>query len=147
YNLTVPPGLFTLLAARLIGASAIVSLNDINIPGQTVSRSILNRFDFWLHRKLIPHFDGHIAVSDAIMQDFLPGHDYIRGGGGVASSVFDAAATAVTRSDGEPFTITFAGSLDPVNGIDILLDAFSLLEGDGYRLVIAGWGPQEGAVK
>jgi glycosyltransferase involved in cell wall biosynthesis len=146
YNLTVPPGVFTLLAAKLIGATAIVSLNDINIPGQTVSNSLLNRLDFWLNRKLIPQFDGHIAVSDAIMQDFFPGREYVRVEGGVQSVLFDTPPISAS-SKGQPFTITFAGSLDPVNGIGILLEAFSKLESSDYRLLIAGWGPQEEAVK
>lgn len=148
YNLTVPPGLFTLLATRLIGASAVVSLNDINIPGQTIPHSVLNRLDFWLQRKLIPRFDGHIVVTDAIMRDFVPGRAYLRVEGGVAPVLFETVAPSPSARTGcAPFTVAFAGSLDPVNGIDILLEAFSQLQGDGYRLVIAGWGPEEGAVR
>ena len=147
YNLTVPPALFTLAASKAIGASTIIELNDINVPGQTLPDSFLNRLDFWLHRKLIPHFDGHITVSDSIMQDFMPNSDYIRVEGGVATKLLEGAAdNSQLKASGNQFTVAFAGSLDPVNGIDILLDAFSQL-GRGYRLVIAGWGPQEDVVR
>jgi glycosyltransferase involved in cell wall biosynthesis len=149
FNLTVPPGMFTLLAARLIGASAIVFLNDINVPGETVSDSFLNRFDFWLHRKLIPRFDGHIAVSDAIMRDFAPGRPYLRLEGGVAEGLLSEFASDLSLLGGkdEGFVVLFAGSLDAVNGIDIILEAFSQLHGGNYRLMIAGAGPLEESVK
>jgi len=35
YNLTVPPGLFTIVGAKLIGAKSVVALCDIDVPGQT----------------------------------------------------------------------------------------------------------------
>jgi glycosyltransferase involved in cell wall biosynthesis len=149
YNLTVPPGLFTLIGARMIGAKAAVSLYDINVPGQTVPDTLLNRFDFWLHKRLIRRFDCRIAISDAIMRDFAPGKSYLRVEGGVSEAVFaqtEASSHAETTKD-KPFVIMFAGSLDSVNGIDLILSAFAKLEGDQYRLVIAGAGPQEADVR
>jgi glycosyltransferase involved in cell wall biosynthesis len=144
YNLTVPPGLFTWLASRLISAKAVVSFNDINVPGQTVPDSAVNKLDFWLQKKLAPRFDGHVAVSDAIMQDLLPGKPYIRMEGAVSDEVF---APRQPVNKGDRFRIVFAGSLDAVNGVEILLEAFSQLRGSHYELVIAGWGPQEALVR
>jgi len=145
FNLSVPPGLFTLLAARLIGAKAMVSLNDINEPGQTVPPTLVNRVDFWLHKWLVPRFDGHVVVSDLIMDDFAPGRPYIRIEGGIRSEILDRTSDTFKpkKEKNAPFVIVSAGSLDEANGVLILLEAFTLLAGEQYRLHIAGRGPLE----
>ena len=149
YNLTVPPGLFTLLGARLINAKAVVSLCDINVPGETVPAEWFYRFDYWLQRKLIPRFDGHCVAADAMAQEFIPGRPYLRLEGGVGRDVF--AGTRLWLDDGEnqnaPFVVAAAGTLNEANGLPVLLKAFSLLEGDRYRLRIAGGGPLERQVR
>ena len=43
--------------------------------------------------------------------------------------------------------ITATGTLNEANGVPILLKAFSLLEGEGYRLCMAGRGPLEELVR
>ena len=149
YNLTVPPGLFTLLGARLIGAKTVVSLCDINVPGETVPADWFYRFDYWLQRKLIPRFDGHCVAADAMAQEFIPGRPYLRLEGGVRRDVF--ARTRLRLDGGEdqnaPFVVAAAGTLSEANGLLVLLKAFSLLEGDRYRLHIAGRGPLERQVR
>jgi hypothetical protein len=72
YNLTVPPVIFTLLAARLIGAKVLASLVDINEPGHTVPDKCFYRLDYGLHRQLIPKLDGRIVIADQVMTDFVP---------------------------------------------------------------------------
>ena len=67
FNLSVPPALFTLLGACCIGARAVASVNDVNIPGATVPRTWQWRLDFLLHRFLLPRFDALVAVSDAMV--------------------------------------------------------------------------------
>ena len=148
FNLTVPPGIFTLAGARLIGAKAVVSLNDINKPGHTVPDTLFNRLDFKMQRKLIPLFDGHIAVADNIMRDFAPNRPYVRIEGGITDDVIGRlAATDGSAKDYGTFTIVSAGSLDEANGFRVLLEAFALLDGDSYRLCIAGCGPLEEEIK
>ena len=73
YNLSVPPGVFTWIAARLVGAKAVAMVYDVEIPGQTVPRSIRRRIDLWLHRWILPRYDGIVSISDAIVRDFAPG--------------------------------------------------------------------------
>jgi glycosyltransferase involved in cell wall biosynthesis len=149
YNLTVPPGLFTLVGARLIRAKTVVSLCDINVPGETVPAKWLYRFDYWLQRKLIPRFDGHCVAADAMAQEFIPGRPYLRLEGGVRSDVF--AGTRLRLDGGEnqnaPFVVAAAGTLNEANGLPVLLKAFSLLEGERYRLRIAGGGALERQVR
>jgi glycosyltransferase involved in cell wall biosynthesis len=145
FNLTVPPGLFTLAAARLIGAKVVAHLNDINIPGETVPNSTFFRLDYELQRWLMPRFDGLVVVSDAIIRDFSLHAPHIRVEGGVIESAFPTAAAR--RIDSASFVMVAAGSLDEANGFIVLLAAFCKLSGTHYRLRIAGAGPLEAEVR
>jgi glycosyltransferase involved in cell wall biosynthesis len=148
YNLSVPPGAFTLLAARLIRAKTVVSLCDIEVPGETVPGGPYWKFDHALQRRLIPRFDGHTVASQAIADDFLRGRSALRLEGGVSDKLLDQTANAAPplqsmRRDPREFVIVIAGQLGELNGIPLLLDAFSRLRGDHFRLRIAGAGPLE----
>ncbi len=149
YNVSVPPGIFTWAAAKLIGAKAVAMIYDVEIPGQTVPWSVRRCIDLWLHKWVLPRFDGIISISDAIAQDLTPGHHYLRVEGGIRQEAIEQTAHLASRSgvDNAPFTIVSAGSLDEPNGVSLLLDAFARLPGDGYRLKIAGRGPLESKVK
>jgi glycosyltransferase involved in cell wall biosynthesis len=149
YNLTVPPGMFTLLGAWLIGAKTVVSLCDINVPGETAPMGWPWRLDYWLQRRLIPHFDGHVVASDAIAREFLPGSPYLRLEGGIRDEMLGTSHDRhrVNEVSGKPFVITAAGAVNEANGILLLLQAFSMLQGDQYRLCIAGGGPLEAKVR
>ena len=150
YNLTVPPGLFTLIGAKLIGAKAVVALCDIDVPGQTVPPGFIWRLNYWMQKRLIPLFDGHIVAADAIAQDFLVDRPYVRVEGGISEQSTSSGGDDVIDSgmiSDRPFRIGFAGRLDETNGVPSLLEAFSLLVGDKYRLRIAGRGPLEGRVR
>src|SRR5437879_980861 len=71
YNLSVPPGLFTWIGARLARAKAVAFVNDVYVSGVTVPGSTLRRIDVWLQRWILPRFDGHLVVSDHIAADFF----------------------------------------------------------------------------
>ena len=43
--------------------------------------------------------------------------------------------------DGRPFTVGYIGRLVPSKGVHVLIDAMSGLENEGWRLLIAGYGP------
>jgi glycosyltransferase involved in cell wall biosynthesis len=149
YNLTVPPGLFTLLAARLIGAKSVVALCDIDVPGQTVPSGLIWRLNYRMQKWLIPRFDGHIVAAEAIALDFLANRPYVRVEGGISeqSVSFTGEVTDPGVISARPFRVGYAGRIDETNGIPTLLKAFSLLEGDQYRLRIAGGGPLEREVR
>ena len=149
FNLTEPPGLFSLISARLIRAKAIASINDINVPGETVPASLSRRLDFWLQKKLIPRFDGLVVVNRRIVEDFAPQTPFIRIEGGMPTPVLQRAVNISANSPrfGVPFTVAATGTLNETNGFLDILKAFSLLSGDGYRLCIAGTGPLEGVIK
>jgi glycosyltransferase involved in cell wall biosynthesis len=144
YNLSVPPGLLTLVAARLCGAKLVAALCDINIPGETVPPTWWHRVDYWLHRFVLPRLDGIVTITDSIVEDFAPRVPSLRLEGGVAPEAIRPVRHQ--RSGPEPFVIVAAGTLNAANGTQLILDAFRLLSGDGYRLRMAGDGPLRSAV-
>jgi glycosyltransferase involved in cell wall biosynthesis len=149
YNLSVPPGIFTLLGARLAGAKAVVSVNDIYVSGKTVRPSVLRRIDVRLQRWLLPRFDGHLAVSDQIAADFFPGRSYVRVEGGV-DDVFLERTRRTDNTPGEavaPFVMAYAGEVDRTNGIPLLLEALHIAQRDDFKLRIAGSGPLRSSVE
>jgi glycosyltransferase involved in cell wall biosynthesis len=146
FNLTVPPAIFTLLAARLIRARAIASVNDINVPGETVPPTWMWRFDYFLHKLLLPRFDGLVVVSSAIIDDFAPHVRHVRVEGGIVPEMLPPLP------DTEPvprnlFKVVFAGAMEPVNGVEVMLQAISRIKGEHYRFVFAGSGTLSGAVR
>jgi glycosyltransferase involved in cell wall biosynthesis len=151
YNLSVPPGAFIFLAARLIRAKAVVSLCDIEVPGETVPDGAYWKWDQRLQRRLIPRFDGHTVASQAIADDFLRGRGSLRLEGGVSAELLEQTAnlvpTAGARRDSREFVIVAAGQLSELNGIPLLLEAFSRLGDDRFRLRIAGAGALEPEVR
>ena len=146
FNLTEPMGLFTLLAARLIGAKAVVSVNDVNVPGEAVPATLFHRFDFWLQKKLIPHFDGLVVVNTRIVEDMAPDVPFVHVAGGVSEEILRRSFDHRGEPDA-PFTIVSTGSLSEHNGFEDLLQAFSLLRGNSYRLRIAGKGELESRIR
>ncbi|MEO7189965.1 MAG: glycosyltransferase [Vicinamibacterales bacterium] len=139
-NLTMPPGLAVLVGARLIGAKATVSVLDIFRPGGIVPDRFYWRVDYWLQRHLIPKFDGHAVVSEAIVEDFLPGRRVCRIEGGIRPDDFGAETRPEAPTTPSLFRAVLAGTLDVHNGVELALDAFSRLPQDGYELVVAGSG-------
>jgi len=150
-NLSTPPGIFILIGAWLIRAKAVVALCDISIPGETTPRGLYWKLDYWMHRHLIRHFDGHVVVSDAIARDFLDGKPHLRLEGGIREDFLERTnrriAPEANPNSEKLFVIAAAGCLNEINGLPLLLEAFSLLQGDHFRLRIAGWGPLEQQVR
>jgi len=94
--------------------------------------------DYWQQRFAIPRFDGHTVVTQAIATDLLAGHRVLRLEGGV-----DDEPDLYRALSRDYSTVTVAGRLDHLNGIDLVLDAFRLLSRSDLRLKIAGAGPLE----
>jgi glycosyltransferase involved in cell wall biosynthesis len=142
YNLTVPPGIFTLLGAWLIRAKSVVAIYDINVPGHTVQNSLWRRIDYRLQRWLLPRCDGHVSAADGIMQEFAPNRHYLLLEGGVSQNTLERFRSAPKKdmADGT-FTIVAGGTLNEGHGIPEILKAFSMINGDSYRLFITGDGP------
>ncbi len=146
-NLTMPPGPFLLLAARLIGAKATVSVLEVVEPGGIVPDRFFNRLDFWMTRRTMPRFDGHMVASQAIGDDFIPGRPVCRIEGGIQPGDFlTSPAPRSQPLNGQPFRVVLSGALVPYNGVLLALDAFELIP-EGFELIIAGTGPLEAVVR
>jgi len=149
YNISVPPGIFVVLGAWLTKSKCVAMIYDLYVPSETAPATFFNKVDFWLHKKTLPLFDGLVVITDAISEDFAPGVPSLRVEGGISSDLveqFSAIESEVTRNE-SIFSIVAVGSLDDVNGFREILDAFKLLQGDRYRLEIAGAGPLESIVR
>lgn len=138
-NLSMPPGLFVWLVARLTGTRTLVSVNDIVTPGGVVPHTLFRKLDFALHRWLLPRFDGWMVVSRAIAQDFLPGRSVCLIEGGVSPEPFAIAPADRDAAAPGVFRIVLAGSLESFNGVELALDAMAHLP-EGYQLIVAGKG-------
>jgi glycosyltransferase involved in cell wall biosynthesis len=148
YNLSVPPAALTLLAARLVKAKAVASVNDVNVPGQTVPTTPLFRVDFALQRWLMPRFDGHLVVADRIARDFFPGRRYVRIEGGVDREFLESTERDGASSPADwPLVLAFAGTLNEVNGVPLILGAMQRLRDTNLQLRIAGGGPLQEMVR
>jgi glycosyltransferase involved in cell wall biosynthesis len=148
YNLSVPPAALTLFAARLVRAKAVVSVNDVNVPGETVPTTALFRLDFALQRWLMPRFDGHLVVADRIARDFFPGRRYVRIEGGVDREFLESTQRGGASSAGDgPVVLAFAGTLNEVNGVPLILGAMQRLRNTNLQLRIAGGGPLQQMVR
>ena len=143
YNISVPPLLFTLAAARLLGTKVLLFIGDVNIPGETVPDTLFYRIDARLQTGLLRYVAGSVVVSDRIAIDLLPGRPYIRLDGGADGSLIEATGRfqKEDRATDGHFTIAATGYLSEFNGFHELLSAFSNLKGPKYQLVIAGGGP------
>ena len=145
YNLTVPPGIFVWTAARLSGSQVVGLICDIEVPGQTAPDTLWRRMDYRLQRWLIPRLDAAVVVADAITDDFARGIPTLLMEGGLRPEVLERASRRVGRDDGR-ITIGVACRLDQTNGVDTILQAFSLLD-ERFSLRIAGHGPLEAEVR
>ncbi len=149
FNITVPPGIFILLIKRIIRAKAVGMIYDINVPGQTVPRTLYWKMDFWQHKIILKKYDGLVVINSKIIEDFAPRIPYVQIEGGVneddQSGYLKMRRTEKREEEG--LKIAVAGSLKEANGIREILSAFALLEGERYRLYIAGRGVLENEVR
>lgn len=139
-NVHMPPGLITLLAARLAGARISASVLDVFQPGLNVPDRWRWHLDLLLQRHAIRRLDGVMVVSPAIAEDFTrPDQPVCLIEGGVGERWL-RPLPARPRPASAPFTAAFAGSLEPINCIRWMLDTMDLLPEEGFRLLLAGDG-------
>ncbi len=148
YNTNSPHGLPVLAAARLTGTRVVAWMMDMMVPGHGIGSSWLRKLDFRLQAWALRHMDGLVVSTRQIADDFAPRVPCIQMDGTIAEEVADllqSVPPTVPDRDNVS-TILYAGTLDETRGIDLLLRAFQLLEGSGYRLVVTGRGPLESQV-
>lgn len=146
YNVQNPPGLAGVLAARLTGAHTVAVAADVQIPGSgLVPDTWLRRVEFALQRATLPRVHGLVVLTDRIGADFAPRVPSMLMEGAALDAASPAPAGAPCPQ--APFTLMYAGGLNELKGVPLLLEAFARLPGPGYRLWITGVGPLRGEVE
>jgi len=139
YNLSYPPGVFIYLAARLTGAAVVPILFDVGWPIGSDLDSFSQRIIYSMTKWLIPRVEGRVVITESIARDLAPGKHFLHVDGGIDPREVYLPPPRVT-SERRELVLGYAGSLWPINGIDIMLEAMRGIEDPGVRLRIAGGG-------
>jgi glycosyltransferase involved in cell wall biosynthesis len=142
YNLYTPPILFGFLAARLTGSKLVPVLFDMGMPPGDLGRlrMTIYRCVEWIARKMVPRFDGRIVITDRIAEDYAKGRHALVVDGGITESV-SSRLFPLSRAAGgemEKFRMLCAGTLWPGNGVELLLEAMTLIPDQDIELWFAG---------
>ncbi len=151
YNVYPPMSLPVLLATWLFGGRAIALVLDFphNLSFEFVGlRGLLQKMDVFLERRCLSRFSGLIALTQYVAKDFAPDCPSLVLEGGVdpddAYLEQDCAVSALSSREHICF---FSGSLNEVNGVTLLLEAFRQITDPDYRLWIFGNGPLKPVVE
>jgi hypothetical protein len=103
--------------------------------------------DYWLQRKLIPHFDGHVTAGGCDRSRIYPRKTVSAPGGWDTSrEACKTSGTALFAKEnlGAAFVITATGTLNEANGVSHSLEGFLAFGRRGVSPVY-GWagGPLE----
>jgi glycosyltransferase involved in cell wall biosynthesis len=148
YNVNAPHGLFTVLAARILRTKVFAVIADLPVPGHgIIPRTPMRCLDYFLQVKSLPRFDGLIVLTRSIARDFAPQVPFIHMEGAVDPQKMALLDGCSEQKHSPQFVVMYAGVLSEFDGIPLLLNAFSLLEGHHYRLLIVGKGPQRTRVE
>lgn len=127
-----------LLARHRLGVPAAVVVTDppnVDHAFDTKLSRALKRIDARIIRRLLPSFDGVIAVTEQIVQDFTQGS---------RSLIMEGFATELSIVDesheGRRPLAVYAGGVKAAFGVDVLLQAQGL-PGAGFDLAVYGAGP------
>ncbi len=148
-NVYPPMSVPALLAKYFMGGKAVAVVPDFphnlsfNFQGL---KGVLQRINVWLESHCLIHFDGIIPFTQYIVEDFAPGRPMLVMEGGVDPADVKPKLKISNMPSMEKICF-FSGVLNSINGIDLLLKAFSLIPDPDYRLWIFGKGPLESAVR
>ncbi|MCX5831445.1 MAG: glycosyltransferase [Deltaproteobacteria bacterium] len=149
YNVYLPMSLPVLLATKLSGGKAVAFVADFphnlsfNFQGW---KGMLQRINLWLESLSLAHFTGIIPLTQSVGEDFAPGRPMMVMEGGVDPDDVGAKSHPVEVPSAERICL-FSGTLNEINGIDLLLRAFRLIPDPNFRLWIFGKGPLEAEVR
>jgi glycosyltransferase involved in cell wall biosynthesis len=144
YNVFSPFSLPVLAAARLLGAKAVAVVADTphGLYEFRRARGLLERLDFAVQVRIIRRFDGVVALTPHISEDFAAGRPTLLLEGGI-----DDAPRAVDAPLADGAVCLFSGTLNRVNGVALLLDGFELVGDPRARLWVFGGGELQDMVR
>src|SRR4029077_18561277 len=104
------------------------------------------------------HMDAIVSVTHCSAMDFAAGVPFLLLNGGVPDDMLEpmpppawrkayVSATDAETPDSNPFVVLYAGSLNDLAGVPLLLQAFQRLEDARFRLWITGRGELEPVVR
>jgi glycosyltransferase involved in cell wall biosynthesis len=136
--------IFAIVVKLLRNMNIFIILTDQHgayVPGETWYERFLRKLDTKLMAMLLKQFDGYICLSNLFVGKFSLKKPILVVPGIVSSDVdlMHSAGHSV-RNDSVKFKVAFVGGVNRLNGIDMLLEAFSLLRDSRFSLVIYGDG-------
>ena len=138
YNVWKPFPISVFILRKLLGVKLFVLACDVHVPGQTVSNTLRWRYHYLKQKFVLPRVDGVIAVTGTILDDFNCKRKSLIMEGGISQDLF--RVDYVRSNTNELFKLLYVGALDRLNGVDLLLEAFSKNTNPNLRLIIAGQG-------
>lgn len=140
YNVFSPFSVPVLAATSLMRVHCIAVIADLPHGGYHFMGAwgILERLDFWIQIYSMRLFDGLVVLTRHIVTDFAPRSRFIVIEGGV-----DSASDINGVDYGGPIdqACLYSGALNELNGVDVLLKAFSLITDPNWKLWVFGDGP------
>jgi glycosyltransferase involved in cell wall biosynthesis len=148
-NVYPPMSLPVILSTKLFRGKAVAIVPDFphNLSFDFKGwRGILQRINVWVEARILAYFDGIIPLTRYIVEDFAPGSPMMVMEGGVDLNDFGSVLSESVATSPELICL-FSGALNEINGINLLLEAFRLIQNPKFRLWIFGSGPLEAAVR
>ena len=154
YNLHTAHTYAVLLASRLSGAKIVSIVADPpggQRPREWFLRRMLRRFDNWLHVRGMRAMDGQICLTSQLATEYAPRVPVLVVEGVIAEDSLDhpdeAPHSELRDREAGAFVVMYAGQLVEKFGIQMLLDAFSLIRNSDYRLWLFGKGAMEKTIR
>ena len=150
YNVSSPPACAALLATRIVRGKMLAVVVDLQVPGSgLLPDTLLRRLEYRLQRWVLPRLDGLVGLP-SIASDFAPDVPFLKLDGGVCNPQPTPATTerpSANANSDALFVVMYAGNLSALQGVPLLLRAFSRLGADDLRLWISGRGDLQAEVE
>lgn len=140
YNVTYA-WMFAPALARRLGKKSALILADYS--GEESYHSLARRLYARLQLRVIQKYDVVIGLSETTKRYLKPNQRFLCVEGGIDQDVYDYFGQVSAEEQQYEESITtymYAGILEPVTGVDMLLKAFSRIDNPAIRLKISGKG-------
>lgn len=147
YNVTYA-WMFAPALAKRMGKKSALILADYS--GEESYHSLVRRLYARLQLKVIQKYDVVIGLSETTKRYLKPTQRFLCVEGGIDQDVYDyfgQSSDEAPRNESGITIYMYAGILEPVTGVDMLLKAFSRISNPSIRLKISGKGSLEKLVE
>lgn len=114
--------------------------------GRLSPRGLFRSFQDWLARRVLPKLDGYIFLTKPMAEYYGITNNYLVIEGVADQSIIESHRTTLSDEDGKKRRIVYTGGLSELYGVKNLLDAFRMIEGDEYELILCGDGELSSAM-